>query len=505
VSNTIKNIINKLNTEEVLTFDENERSFFKQNIENVFDDEMSLIDAAFIGKDTYSQKEFNLWKGLNPYRVKEIYKQIIDIEFMYGMFNSAIDNNYITFPSPLSDNTVKSSTSFAATNTVFFRFYDQGEVFYISQHYNFIDTLFFPKRNLIISFDGGGAAWENEIKHLGRMIVYKFDDYITAVNDKEKTFGGIIVSDESPYHFFYNHLFCTELLYEKKILHKIKKIYVIQKEWYYFDLKKLYEACSFSFNVLTNVHIEAIEKKAKNREFYLNGVLLRKRIKPESIRRSFQRVADTAPLLIDDKFKSIHEEVQKYSPVIWMGITGQKRRWIEQEEGYANIISRLHKKYPNIAIIMDGWTTGKYDEAYCKSNVNIQKDMQVVENIKALIDDDIPLFNIVGRSSIEKISIGNLVDFFIANNGTGSMNIDTICMRPGITHISNRFRRSSELGNINYSQNLIAEEKVTDLETDSEFKHVGDYSINWEDIMAMVDTFIKQMDNGELITQLQKS
>ena len=303
---------------------------------------------------------------------------------------------------------------------------------------------------------------------------------------------------------FVNHLFCTELLYEKKILHKIKKIYVIQKEWYYFDLKKLYEACSFSFNVLTNVHIEAIEKKAKNREFYLNGVLLRKRIKPESIRRSFQRVADTAPLLIDDKFKSIHEEVQKYSPVIWMGITGQKRRWIEQEEGYANIISRLHKKYPNIAIIMDGWTTGKYDEAYCKSNVNIQKDMQVVENIKALIDDDIPLFNIVGRSSIEKISIGNLVDFFIANNGTGSMNIDTICMRPGITHISNRFRRSSELGNINYSQNLIAEEKVTDLETDSEFKHVGDYSINWEDIMAMVDTFIKQMDNGELITPATK-
>ena len=496
MSNNIKNIIiNKLNTEETLTFDENERSFLKQNIKNVFDDEMSLIDAAFIGKDTYSQNEFNLWKGLNPYRVKEIYKQIVNIEFMYGMFNSAIDNNYITFPSPLSDNTVKSSTSFAATNTVFFRFYDQGEVFYLSQHYNFIDTLFFPKRNLIISFDGGGLAWENEIKHLGRMIVYKFDDYITAVNDKEKTFGGIIVSDESPYHFFYNHLFCTELLYEEKILHKIKKIFIMEKEWYYFDLEKLYKECDFHLNIFTDKHINAIENIAKNREFYLNAVLLQKRIPKQSIRTSFKRVTETAPLLISNDFKAIIDDVKHYSPIVWMGITGQKRSWVEQEEGYANIIARLHEKYPNIAIIMDGWTLGKYDEAYCKSNGNIQKDMQVVENIKALIDDDIPLFNIVGRSSIEKISIGNLVDFFIANNGTGSMHIDAICMRPGITHISNSFRKSSILGHISYSQNLIAEEKVTDLETDSEFNHIGHYSINWEDIMAMVNTLTNQLDH----------
>ncbi|WP_428737603.1 hypothetical protein, partial [Sulfurimonas sp.] len=264
----------KLHTSEYLSFTKKEIHIIKKNLKNVFNENISTIDSSFINKATYTDLEVERWKGIDPERIKRILKDIVDINYMYSLFNTAITNNYITFPSPFSDKNLISNTSFTAMNTVFLRFFDEGEVFYISQHYNYVDIIYFPQRDLIISFDGGGTAWANEVKHFGNMIVSKFEDYLEIINNKEKTFGGIIISDDSPYHFFYNHMFCTELLYEKEILQKVKNVYSIVKEWCYFDIQKVYEKCSFDFKILTDIHINAITDIAKNREFYLNGSLL---------------------------------------------------------------------------------------------------------------------------------------------------------------------------------------------------------------------------------------
>ena len=43
-------------------------------------------------------------------------------------------------------------------------------------------------------------------------------------------------------------------------------------------------------------------------------------------------------------------------PLIWVGITGQKRRWLEQIDGTANILNTLYEFYPNMGVIFDGWT-----------------------------------------------------------------------------------------------------------------------------------------------------
>ena len=51
-----------------------------------------------------------------------------------------------------------------------------------------------------------------------------------------------------------------------------------------------------------------------------------------------------------------HRSFEDSEPLVWVGITGQKRCWLEQISGTVHILNKLYEYYPNLGVIFDGWT-----------------------------------------------------------------------------------------------------------------------------------------------------
>ena len=124
----------------------------------------------------------------------------------------------------------------------------------------------------------------------------------------------------------------------------------------------------------------------------------------------------------------------KHDFVLWIGITGQKRAWVEQVEGSIKIIDYIAKTYSNPCIVIDGWTSCVSPNA--QDQKEVENDMQIFRAIRAGVDEKIHFYNLIGAELIEKIAVAQKIDFFVANAMTGSMNVARVCGKPGVAHSS---------------------------------------------------------------------
>ena len=130
--------------------------------------------------------------------------------------------------------------------------------------------------------------------------------------------------------------------------------------------------------------------------------------------------------------------LEEFKPLIWIGVTGQKRCWLEQVNGVANILNTLHFYYPNLGVVFDGWTPPLVNSDYHRKES--RKDSRVIDRIiKRLRFRNQGCFGVIaGLPMLEKIRIGLSVDFFITNYTSGSLNVARICQKPGVGHMSCR-------------------------------------------------------------------
>ena len=134
-------------------------------------------------------------------------------------------------------------------------------------------------------------------------------------------------------------------------------------------------------------------------------------------------------------------QVKNCYPLVWIGVEGQKRCWLEQIEGYAYILNQLAKRYPQLGVVIDGWTV-----PFSPSSKDIKeadKDRRLAEQIVAKLNPNIPYVFTMGENSHTKIFVGNNIDFFITNFATGSMHVSRILGKPGFCHLSGELSQSS--------------------------------------------------------------
>ncbi|MDD5273390.1 MAG: hypothetical protein PHU14_11795, partial [Methylovulum sp.] len=131
------------------------------------------------------------------------------------------------------------------------------------------------------------------------------------------------------------------------------------------------------------------------------------------------------------------KKVEGCYPLVWIGVEGQKRSWLEQVEGYAYILNQLASRYPTLAVIFDGWTMPLTPSA--ASLHEAEKDHKVVRDILALVKPTIRYVSVVGETSNTKLVVGHFADFFISNFSTGSLHISRLLAKPGFCHLSKTF------------------------------------------------------------------
>ena len=173
--------------------------------------------------------------------------------------------------------------------------------------------------------------------------------------------------------------------------------------------------------------------------------------------------------------------IEECQPLLWVGITGQKRCWLEQIEGTAAILNALYEYYPKLGIIFDGWTPPLTSSDYHRTEA--RKDNDIIQKIiKELPFRKHGRFGVIaGLPMLEKIRVGMSVDLFMANYTTGSINVARICQKPGVGHMSRKMA-NHKTQHIHYRTKEIDTRLVQDQGDSQTLAGYIDYSLPWQAI-----------------------
>lgn len=182
----------------------------------------------------------------------------------------------------------------------------------------------------------------------------------------------------------------------------------------------------------------------------------------------------------DSFHKKIMERCKTYKYdadfVLWFGITGQKRSWIEQVEGCVEIVKRLLNDYETITLVVDGWT------AYCDESLVTLEDRYVLEEIeqKLLSFKNVDVISLIDTDYDTKIAYSKNIDFFIANSGSGSVVPQMFACKKGVVH--GKLRTFSK--NYGESVKVVPQKKM--ISENSGTVMLDSYSFHWSVIYNLL-------------------
>lgn len=169
----------------------------------------------------------------------------------------------------------------------------------------------------------------------------------------------------------------------------------------------------------------------------------------------------------------IHSELS-----LWLGVTGQKRSWIEQVEGYIAIVRNLSMDFSHITVMLDGWTNYEGDNSINKDDNIIydliERELSVIPSIKVI--------NLINLNYKKKIAYANTCDYFVANSGTGCMVPFMMCNAKGVIHSNGRMSTFQSVYNDNVR--TVPNNKI--LSEQSGIPMYTSYSIAWEVIYNLL-------------------
>ncbi len=430
--------------------------------------ELQKLEPNLIAKHLYKKPiivKNDLKKALNSPCFKEkekdflksFFAQISKNDFCADLVESALNNDLCSIVNPFGLGSAICNQSFQVlTNITALRFIcPSGETFFIFQWITSADAIYFPCRDFI---------FRNH--HICDQQIYQFMvnlcghftfvlDYI--IKSSRNKFAGILASSHRPYHFYYDVCLGVYFLFKKNLITKIPAIYLYQGEDF-FSIKTIFDASCDEY--IKNPAF--IRNNCENKNlFYLhigsnggdqNNIIFHEEISDLILTKADQLVSPE--ILLEVKM------AQECYPLLWFGITGQKRTWREQVEGGAKIITELAKMYPHLGVVFDGWTSPLHPLA--QDIVEITKDKAVVNKIIELLPKDARTFNLVGADAIRKLALATIIDVFIANNSTGSMYVDRFARKPGVAHIGRSFLKGSDT-QIHYQRRTVPSEHIVDI------------------------------------------
>ena len=339
---------------------------------------------------------------------------------------TATQEGHIAVPHPFCEGQARSSFSVdidQRTNLLFFS--GPCEPFIIFQHVTFADAVFFPKREIALLIQH--MPEPATLRAIAEGLHWVATQKRRAIPSK-RVFGGGISGYGRPYHFFYDIVPAFELLDEANLLGSIPKIYC--------------SAGSFFINLPDAFNdppaLETAEPKALRQrvlshgEFHCHLGLPYSRLDQDLNEKVNKRVRATAL----EKHPQPETKKTARHLKLWWGIMGQKRSWLEQEEGTAYILDTLLEEWPDLEVVFDGWTS-PIDPNGADAR-EIETDQSIVSRIISQMKHPVKASSVIGKSSLEKVAIGASCDAFVANYATGSMHISRFASRPGVLHLNTK-------------------------------------------------------------------
>ncbi|MEN5035241.1 hypothetical protein [Pseudomonas sp. TWI929] len=431
-----------------------------------------LDDIVFKGVKVSTLKD--LVSGKAPaemMRALPFLKYVSSSDFCINAVETSLSKGSVIVPDPFGYGMAFCNESYVMSNDInVLRFISStGEAFFIFQRVGSADAIYFPTRNMIVlslhMTDG-----------LVREFVYWLIRNFSAVGEYSsgiRTFSGVIASHGRPYHFYYDVAPAVGDLHEARLLARLPSIVYLKGG----------DFCSFSqlFEVkvpelfLTAEELWVNGIKAKGFYFHVGAHFDHER--SESVTRFDRKFNLSARKSMASLSPSITTGLMSCYPLIWFGITVQKRSWLEQVDAAANILNSLKLLYPGVGVVFDGWTSPVHPLPRDQRETDL--DSGVVNQIRERLDSSIPVFSVVGADSVKKIQYASFVDGYVGNSATGGLHVARFAGRPGVAHLNTKML--TETNHIRKRTKLIDAKHIVDRPEDADLRmDFISYSLNWQ-------------------------
>jgi hypothetical protein len=333
------------------------------------------------------------------YPIFDFYKRICSSEFL--VIEHPLKSNIITYATD--------SIRDGMVNFIFFNASDGQSPWILVQLTNVIDAFIVGEDVYsCLNFIHPAVFQSYENQKLDKLEVYPA---------LKKKFCGFLIGQGRPFHFFYDQLKFLPLL------SKIKG----SKEFATIDGALFFDPSLFVGPV--------------NKELLTdNGIYLM----PNVIGQNWLDAADAnVRRLMGNMERALLKHSLVQFPVnrvgsdfiLWIGITGQKRSWVEQVEGYVQIINQLSVYFENLVVYVDGYTA-EFDRP--PPVLAIKEDLEIFHKICDKVGKSVSMVSLIGETYTQKISYCNTVDAFLANGGNGSFVPLRVCKKAGLIHSNSK-------------------------------------------------------------------
>lgn len=272
-------------------------------------------------------------------------------------------------------------------------------------------------------------------------ILSRTPDFFSS--EQKPQFGGYLVGHTRPYHCLYDGLLALEHIRQAGELGSNDLIFSKSDEAF-LDL----HSCLSLEQVHQRLDRESLNQLCAEQNSYLLqlGFWFNTRGENQELRQLAEAVDKPirAAAAQHSKMNDIGaiEALKEYKPLLWIGITGQKRCWIEQVEGIAALLNTLYEFYPKLGIVLDGWTPPLASSDYHLKE--IRNDNKVIQQIirRLAFKTRKNIFITAGLPLLDKVRVGLEIDAFLTNYTTGSLVIARMCEKPGVGHMGRRMMAS---------------------------------------------------------------
>ncbi|WP_236633086.1 hypothetical protein [Campylobacter armoricus] len=201
-----------------------------------------------------------------------------------------------------------------------------------------------------------------------------------------------------------------------------------------------------------------------------------------------------------EKHFTIDEPLKSYDLILWLGLPGEKRSWVEQVDGVYNVIKQLSFYFSKIKIYFDGMTA--FDSKKEKFLDNNKLYLKVKKRLSDLNSENFvcDVVSLIGYDYRTKIYYCSKVDIAISDLGTTSLVPFEFCQKPGVgiyggNHIdwlAARFKNKN-------SSFYPVETKYTAIPFDEKgVKDKASYHVSWEYVFNLAAECLEKVKKIEI-------
>jgi len=351
--------------------------------------------------------------------------------------------------------------------------------------------IYFPRLELIIHLSRLQGEWQAKdvINRLKANMVSSWKKTLNYISTPSKKVTAILGTIPNIGHYFWNEVTGIYYLYENDILPHLDLILIEPNE--YFNVGDIFP------EVADKIRRIADKKSVFQTILGENYCALRAtnvfvkeklavRVYEGSVKRCSQSVLE-----------EVEQARKKHFPLLWFGIRTHNKSWVSQVEGIVNIMKSLATDFPNVGVVIDGWSRIETEDAYGESM--IAKDQATLKKILDIIPSRIGIYSTIGSMMYEKVVWAYAIDLYVIPLSSGNTVVSWIANKPGVMHanstINQGFREQvSKPRENSVPPVFIAVEDIIDIADPQVSPYNLSYDLDWKVIYNEVIKIISGLE-----------